>query len=324
MTVKDSLISLLEENRGSYVSGAVAAQQLGCSRGAVWKAVKALEAEGYNISAVTNKGYRLEENSDVISQAGIERYLSDDCTARLKVYSKVESTNTLIRTLANEGAQEGVTAVSGEQTKGRGRLGRSFYSPSDTGLYLSILLRPEMSAADAVKITTAAAVAVAESVEEVSGESTDIKWVNDVYMNDRKICGILTEAQFSIENGGLEYAVVGIGINVYEPKGGFPNEIKDIAGAALKAPAAHARNRIAAGVISRFMRYYRELDKDTFLEGYRKRLMWKNERINIITPVSTTPALMLDVDGSCRLRVRLEDSSEKLISSGEISIRKEK
>ncbi len=321
MSVKDRLIALFENNRGEYLSGARIAAELDCTRGAVWKAVKSLQEEGYSISAVTNKGYCLDESTDVLSKAGIEKYLKGGEGLDLQVFRVVDSTNTVIRDLANNGAKEGTAAISGEQTKGRGRLGRSFYSPSDTGLYLSILIRPEMSAADAVKITTAAAVAVAEAIEQVSSRRTDIKWVNDVYIDSKKVCGILTEAQFNIENGGLEYAVVGIGINAYEPRGGFPDEIRDIAGAVLDKPIADMRNRLAAEVLARFMRYYKELGESTFLESYRQRLMWRQEKINIINGSTVTPAVMLDVDSSCRLKVRLENGEEKLISSGEISIR---
>lgn len=321
MTVKDELIRLFERNRGTFLSGADIADKLGCTRGAVWKAVKSLQTEGYNISAVTNRGYCLD-GADVLSAAGIEKYLTPECGAKLTVYKETDSTNTRLRELAANGAAEGTTVVAGMQTNGRGRLGRSFFSPSDTGLYLSILLRPEMTAADAVRITTAAAVAVAESAEEVSGRQADIKWVNDVYMDSRKICGILTEASFSLESGGLDYAVCGIGINVYEPEGGFPEEIRDIAGAVLTARVEDARNRMAGLVISKFLRYYRELSEDTFLEGYRSRLIWRGEEINLIRGSEITPAKLIDVDERCRLLVERHDGTRDCISSGEISIRR--
>ncbi|MBQ8965112.1 MAG: biotin--[Ruminococcus sp.] len=323
MTVKEELIRLFEHNRGSYLSGAEIADKLGCTRGAVWKAVKNLQNEGYTISAVTNKGYCLEA-ADVLSAAGIEKYLDEGCGAKLTVYKETDSTNIRLRELAAEGAEEGTVVAAGMQTKGRGRLGRSFFSPSDTGLYLSILIRPDMTAADAVRITTAAAVAVAEAAEEVSGRRVDIKWVNDVYMEDRKICGILTEASFSLESGGLDYAVCGIGINVCRPEGGFPEEIKDIAGEVLKTPVEDARNRMAGLVISKFMKYYRSLGENTFLKGYRQRLIWRGEDINLIRGSETVPAKLIDVDEQCRLLVEYPDGSRGTISSGEISIRRRK
>ena len=323
MAVKDELIKLFEQNRGRYLSGAEIAEQLGCTRGAVWKAVKCLQNEGYCISAVTNRGYCLE-SGDVLSAAGIERYLGSDSDIALTVFKETDSTNDRLRELALQGAPEGTVVIAGMQTGGKGRLGRSFFSPSDTGLYMSILLRPDMTAADAVRITTAAAVAVAEAAEEVSGRKADIKWVNDVYMDGRKICGILTEAAFSLENGGLDYAVCGIGINVYEPKEGFPEAIRDIAGAVMETSVGDTRNRIAAGVISAFMRYYRELSQNSFMKGYRDRLIWRGEDINLIRGSKVVPARLIDVDEQCRLIVGKEDGSTEVVSSGEISIRKRK
>ncbi|MBP5268000.1 MAG: biotin--[acetyl-CoA-carboxylase] ligase [Ruminococcus sp.] len=323
MAVKNELIKLFEQNRGRYLSGEEIADSLGCTRGAVWKAVKKLQSEGYDISAVTNRGYRLD-SADMLSAAGIEKYLTDNSGISLTVYKETDSTNTRLRELATEGAPEGTAVIAGMQTGGKGRLGRKFFSPSDTGLYMSILLRPEMTAADAVRITTAAAVAVADAVEKISGRKADIKWVNDVYIDGRKICGILTEAAFSLENGGLDYAVCGIGINVYEPEGGFPEDIKDIAGAVLDTPADDVRNRLAALVLENFMNYYNKLSENSFLQGYQSRLMWRGEDINLIRGSEITPAKLIDADEKCRLIVKYEDGTEDTISSGEISIRKRK
>lgn len=323
LAVKNELIKLFEQNRGRYLSGEEIADSLGCTRGAVWKAVKKLQSEGYDISAVTNRGYRLD-SADMLSAAGIEKYLTDNSGISLTVYKETDSTNTRLRELATEGAPEGTAVIAGMQTGGKGRLGRKFFSPSDTGLYMSILLRPEMTAADAVRITTAAAVAVADAVEKISGRKADIKWVNDVYIDGRKICGILTEAAFSLENGGLDYAVCGIGINVYEPEGGFPEDIKDIAGAVLDTPADDVRNRLAALVLENFMGYYHQLSENSFLQGYRSRLMWRDEDINLILGGKITPAKLIDTDENCRLLVKYEDGTEDTISSGEISIRKRK
>lgn len=323
LAVKNELIKLFEQNRGRYLSGEEIADSLGCTRGAVWKAVKKLQSEGYDISAVTNRGYRLD-SADMLSAAGIEKYLTDNSGISLTVYKETDSTNTRLRELATEGAPEGTAVIAGMQTGGKGRLGRKFFSPSDTGLYMSILLRPEMTAADAVRITTAAAVAVADAVEKISGRKADIKWVNDVYIDGRKICGILTEAAFSLENGGLDYAVCGIGINVYEPEGGFPEDIKDIAGAVLDTPADDVRNRLAALVLENFMNYYNKLSENTFLQGYQSRLMWRGEDINLIRGSEITPAKLIDADEKCRLIVKYEDGTEDTISSGEISIRKRK
>ena len=187
---------------------------------------------------------------------------------------------------------------------------------------MSILLRPEMTADDAVKITTAAAVSVADAIEKVTGIKAGIKWVNDVYINGKKVCGILTEASFSMENSGLEYAVLGIGINAYDPENGFPDEIKDIAGAVCEEKRENLRSHLASEVLNSFFGYYRTLKKGEYYKSYRNRLLWKGERINVIRGETKTPALLIDTDDECRLKVKYDDGREEFISTGEISIRK--
>ena len=168
MAIKDKVLELLDDNKGKYLSGEQLADTLGCTRGAVWKAVKALQENGYPISAVTNKGYSLDENTDILSLAGIKKYLDPDRQGlEIEVYKEVSSTNLVLKDYATQGVPEGRIGIAGMQTQGRGRLGRSFFSPSDSGLYMSILLRTDMAAADSVKITTDAEVYVDLEVEKV-------------------------------------------------------------------------------------------------------------------------------------------------------------
>lgn len=324
MSVKDDIAAMLEQSRGEYISGQELADSLGCTRGAVWKAVRTLQQQGFNISAVTNKGYCLEADCDVLSGQGVKKYLDEQLkdSVRIEVFDCVDSTNNVVRQLAGDGAAEGTVVIAQRQTGGKGRLGRSFFSPSGTGLYLSMLLRPKMQVGQAVRITTCAALAVCEAVEKATGKSCDIKWVNDVYFDGRKICGILTEASLSMENGGIDYAVLGIGVNVYEPQGGFPNELKGVAGAVCQSRTAELKNKLAGGIISSFMRYYADIDKGAFRDDYSKRLMWKGEDIYIISGESKTPCRVVDVDDECRLQVVYENGERGIISSGEISIRK--
>ena len=322
MTVKEKLKELFEKHKGEYLSGERIAADLGCTRGAVWKAVRSLTEDGYRISAVTNRGYRLDEENDVISEEGIRGYLKSDAVKKLVVLKTVDSTNLYLKKLASDGAEEGTFVVSGEQTAGRGRLGRSFFSPSDSGIYMSILLKPDMGAESAIRITTAAAVAVAETVENITGKTTSVKWVNDIYAGGRKICGILTEASFNVEFGCFDYAVLGIGINVYEPDGGFPDDIKDRAGAVLSERTADMRNRIIAGVADSFMDYYNDIGNRSYFESYEKRLMWKDEPIDIISPAGTKQAVLRGIDDECRLIVEYPNGTEGIVSSGEISIRR--
>ncbi len=322
MSVKEDIEQLLEQSRGEFVSGEEIAGKLGCTRGAVWKSVRSLQQQGFSIEAVRNRGYRLEADNDVLSRRGIERYIDNKLPVRIEVFDSVDSTNNILREYANKGEKEGKTVIAQRQTGGKGRLGRSFFSPSDTGLYLSILLRPKLEITQAVRITTCAALAVCDAVEQTTGQKPSIKWVNDVYLGDRKICGILTEASLSMESGGVDYAVLGIGVNVYEPKDGFPDEIKNVAGAVCTRKSADLRNRLAAGIINSFMGYYEHIDKGGFRDEYSRRLMWKGENIFIISGENKTPCRVVDVDEECRLKVELEGGEHKLISSGEISIRK--
>ncbi|MBR1562403.1 MAG: biotin--[Ruminococcus sp.] len=323
MSVKQDVKKLLEGRQDCYISGEDIANKLGCSRGAVWKAVKQLQAEGYPISAVTNKGYCLDSCSDILSKDGIESLISGSKSKIcIEVFDTIDSTNNYLKAKALENEKEGLTAIAARQTGGKGRLGRSFFSPPDSGLYISFLLRPDSPASEALKITTIAAVAVALAIEDAFGVETQIKWVNDVYINGKKICGILTEAAIDMESGGLEYAVCGIGINVYTPEGGFPEEIKEIAGAVLSEKTKNGRNKLAACLIKRFFELYENNDPHAYYDDYKKRLIWVGEQIYLIKGDKKTPAVMLGVDEECRLHVKFEDGSESFISSGEITIRK--
>ena len=185
--------------------------------------------------------------------------------------------------------------IANSQTGGKGRLGRTFFSPLDSGVYISILLRPsDMEPQKALRITTMAAVAASDAVEEVSGKTAPIKWVNDIFVGGLKVAGILTEASVSMENGSLEYAVLGIGFNVYEPEGGFPEELKKIAGAIFDRHEPDAKNRLTAAFLNNF---------------------------NVITPVSSRRAKVLDITDDCALKVEYEDKTTDIISTGEVSIR---
>lgn len=321
MRTKEKLLVLLEAGKGTYLSGEEIADALAVSRTAVWKAVRALQADGYEIDAVQNRGYCLAESTDILSAQGMGKYLKAVCSdLRLEVLPVTESTNALLRERANAGEAEGYLIAANAQTKGRGRLGRSFYSPPDTGIYMSLLLRPRgFSPQQAVKLTTMAAVAACEAVEAISGKSAAIKWVNDVFLNGKKVCGILTEAAFHLESGSLDYIILGIGFNVYEPKDGFPPEIADIAGVILNEQNSDGKNRLAAEFLNRFMEIYH--GDDSYSEKYREKSMVIGKIIQVITPRETREAVALDVDGDCRLIVRYGDGKIEQLSSGEVSIR---
>lgn len=323
MDTKEKVLALFEQNRGMYFSGEMLAERLEVSRTAVWKAVKTLQKDGYKIDAVRNKGYCLSEDTDILSVQGIRKYLRQACMdVELHVEDEVDSTNTVVRRQAEAGAQEGYTVIANHQTAGRGRRGRTFYSPSESGIYLSILLRPQhYTAEQAVQITTIAAVAVCEALERVSGEKAEIKWVNDVFMEGKKVCGILTEASFGLEDGFLEYAVLGVGLNVCPPEGGFPEELTEIAGTIFTETQNDGKNKIAAEILNRFMEYYHAPLHGNYVEEYRRRSFVIGKEIYVLSGGERTWAKALDVDEKCQLLVEDENGQEKLLSSGEISIR---
>lgn len=322
MTVQDHLRTLLESNKSVFLSGEEIARRLGVSRNAVWKAIKALQANGYPIQAVPNRGYCLAASSDVLSESGIRQYLTGEAQSiDLRVYDSVDSTNLVLRTLANAGAAEGTVVIAAEQTGGRGRKGRSFYSPQGTGVYVSLLLKPKIAPDDATLITTTAAVAVCEAVEALSGEPAGIKWVNDVFLRGKKVCGILTEGSFDMESGQFEYAILGTGINVFEPDGGFPAEIREIAGSVLTSPAPDAKNRVIAEYLNRFLPLYRKLGDAATNAEYRRRSFVLGKMVNVLAGDRATPARAIDVDDHCRLVVEFEDGHREALSSGEISVR---
>lgn len=323
MDVKGKVSSLLRENKGRFVSGEEIAEKVGVSRAAVWKCIGSLRNEGFHIEAITNKGYRLISCEDIISSDGISNYLNEKLREKLNIStsSTVTSTNRLVKEKATLGEKEGYILAAGHQTEGRGRLGRSFYSPSDTGVYMSLLLRPSINPQDATLITTAAAVSVCEALEKMGVANTGIKWVNDIFLNGRKICGILTEAGFDIENNQLDYAVLGIGLNMYAPEGGFPEDIKDIAGEVFGERREDARNKFIAYFLNSFYEYYESLKSRCHVKKYADRCFVLGREINILKGDTVTRAKALSIDENCGLVVELSDGERVVVSSGEISIR---
>ena len=319
---KEDLLTLLWQNADAYISGEELARRLSVSRTAVWKAIGQLREAGYNIESVSNRGYRLLSESDVLSEEGIRRHLKHQ-ELELQVYKTITSTNTVLKALAAEGAPAGLALIAGEQTAGRGRMGRSFYSPADSGLYLSLLLRPNVSAVEATRLTACAAVAVAETIEELSGRPAQIKWVNDIFADGRKVCGILTEASVDCENGMMHYVIIGLGVNTRVPAGDFPEELKGIAGAAFDADSIpELRCRLAAGILDRLAEYTENPGASRVFEGYKNRSLVLGKQINILAPGrDPVPAEVLDLEEDYALLVRLPDGSTTRLNSGEVSIR---
>ncbi len=265
-----------------------------------------------------------QPDSDVLSEEGIRRHLRHH-ELQLQVYRTITSTNTVLKTLAAQNAPAGLALVAGEQTAGRGRMGRSFYSPAESGLYLSLLLRPDMDALQATHLTACAAVAASETIEELSGSPTQIKWVNDILMNGRKVCGILTEASIDCESGRMQHVIVGLGINTHVPKGDFPEELRSIAGAAFGTDRIpELRCRLAAGILDRLTEYAEKPDSPAVFEAYSRRSCVPGRAIHILAPgKDPVPAQALSLLEDYSLLVRLPDGSTTRLNSGEVSVRTE-
>ena len=320
MSVKSDVLQELERMRGESVSGEELAERLGVSRAAVWKAVDGLRAEGYEIDAVQNRGYALSVNSDILSTAAVQKFLRDK-RFDLRVEKLVTSTDDVAKRVALEGAAEWTVVLSEEQSAGRGRFSRPFYSPRGAGIYCSVVLRPQYTAEETLFITTSAAVAVAEAIEAVTGEPAQIKWVNDVFLRGKKVCGILTEASYSVENGGLEYAVLGFGINVKTEA--FPPELESVATALFPRGdcSGETRARLVAVALERFRYYYEHIPERAFYEGYKRRSFLIGKQVRLFSGNISEDVEILNIDENCFLRVRFPSGEEKLVASGEVSIR---
>lgn len=319
---KASLLQLLAAEEGGWLSGEDAAAALGVSRSAVWKAAGALRESGLEIEAVTGLGYRLAPGSDVLNETAVRAHLENPQT-QLRVLEEVDSTNLEAKRWAMEGAENGSMVISRTQTAGRGRMGRTFLSPPG-GMYLSVILRPPAEkAADAVLMTTAAAAAGCLAVSHLCKIELGIKWVNDLYYQGKKVCGILTEASTSVETGLIEYMVVGIGINHTTPPQAFAPEVRAVAGSLYpngKAPVSRAR--LAAEIHSGIMQAFNELPKRSFLEEYRKRSLVLGEKVTVMANPQYT-ATAEEIDENAGLVLRLENGKRQTLSYGEISIKAE-
>ncbi len=238
----------------------------------------------------------------------------------ITVFDCIPSTNDFAKEAAKNGAREGTVIISRTQSKGKGRLGRSFYSPDGTGIYLSLVLRPDIPVDNALSITACAAVCASSAIEAVCGIKTEIKWVNDIYRNGKKICGILTEGHIDPATQRLSFAVLGIGINVYPPKEGFPDEISDIAGSVLPyLDNEEIPNRIVAVFLDSFMDEYNNLQDKGFLDEYRKRSCLLGKRVHVLN--SDTVGTAVDIDENFNLILKLSDGTFIPLSSGEVSVR---
>ena len=366
MTVKESVLEELQQNKESYVSGEALSEQLGVSRAAVWKAIKSLRSEGYPIDAVTNKGYILSSGASVITAEALRRALPTELRDNTYlIYDILDSTNLQAKRLVLDERKpvgNGTVVIARQQTAGRGRLGRGFFSPEE-GLYLSIIIKPEFDPDRSTLVTVAAAVAVADAIEEVCSCEAKIKWVNDVYVGNRKVCGILTEATTDFESGNIDSLVIGIGINT--STAGFPEELLPIAGAVGKGglldknardksltPAraedkdgyfgggtpldANELAQLAAAVIKHTLQNVEEIGEveniPSFIGRYRDKSLLTGKTVkvykglyrkDVTSELNGLPARVLGISDMGGLQVIYTDGTRETLTTGEVSVRLE-
>ncbi len=261
----------------------------------------------------------LNSDCDKLSEKEIRQFLKSNTDRKIIILDEVGSTNTVAKELLKS-EEDGSVLLAERQTAGRGRMGRSFFSPNGSGIYMSIGLKPTIEAEKSVLITVAAAVAVSRALDLLFNTETEIKWVNDIYYKGKKVCGILTEAVFENENGKILNAVLGIGINVHMPKGGFPEDIKDKAGIIFRANEV-SRNRIAAEVLNQFDMVYKNLEKAKFLEEYSKKSCLIGKKV-MVMPIHNEQyyATVTDINDKAQLVVKTDDGRVLALSGGEVSI----
>lgn len=284
--LRDQVLALLKAG-DAPCSGEGMSRTLGVSRAAVWKAVEALRQEGYVISSAPHRGYRLEDSPDLLSPGELAGALAGRTVgAALLCLDTVDSTNNELKRRADT-APDGLAVLAQEQTGGRGRLGRSFVSPAGKGLYLSVLLRPQCVLADAGMLTAWTAVAVCRALERCCGVRAGIKWPNDIVLEGRKLCGILTELELEAETAALRHVIVGVGINVSQDAADFGPEVAPVAISLAQALGrAPRRSQLAAEVLSALDDLYRAFpaQKADYLARYRALCVTAGRAVRVLRP----------------------------------------
>lgn len=319
--MKTEILTMLREQDG-YVSGQEICNKFGVSRTAVWKAINQLKEMGYEIEAVSNKGYHLVSAPDVMNEAELKSLLHTQWAGEhVFYYNSIDSTNTKAKELAEQGYPGGTLVVSDQQIAGRGRRGRNWESPAGTGIFMTLMLKPDINPNNASMLTLVAALATARAIAEVTGADAKIKWPNDIVVNGKKICGILTEmsAQFDY----ISHIVIGIGINVHNES--FPEEIRQTASSLL---LECGRRFHRADIIESFLRHFEECyakfleteDLELLLKDYNALLVNMQKQVKVLDPKEPFEGKAIGITKKGELIVDTWES-RKLVSSGEVSVR---
>lgn len=322
--VKDEVIKYLEANIGKLISGGELSKNLNVSRTAIWKAINSLKDEGYNIKSKKNEGYILNTNNNILSKEIIKKNITAKVFGKeIEILKTVDSTNNYLKLRAQDKVIEGLVAIAEQQTEGKGRKGKSFFSPAGSSIYMSVLLKPKIKISNINLITIIAAISVVEAIYNTTKIQTSIKWVNDVMYNNKKLCGILTEASIEGESGDINYIVLGIGINV--KKINFPDDIKNVATSLGNITAIdYNRNELIGQLLNQLENNYNKLFSNNqceLINSYRNYLSMLGNEINVILSDSTYRAKALDIDENAHLIIQLPSGEIIKINCGEISIK---
>lgn len=320
--MKGEILKLLKETDG-YISGQELCEKFGVSRTAVWKVINQLKEEGYEIEAVRNKGYILKGSADVLSKEELESTIHAKWAgAEVAFFEETDSTNNEIRRLAEQGAPHGTLAVAERQLGGKGRRGRVWTSPAGVGIWMSMLLRPQIDPMAASMLTLVMALSTRRGIEKATGLKSEIKWPNDLVLNKKKICGILTE--MSTELMEIQYVIPGTGINVNQME--FPDDIKATATSLrIESGKIQKRSEIIAAIMEAFEGYYDTFieaqDMSGLIEEYNANLVNLGNEVCVLDPAGEYRGVSEGINKEGALLVRLSDGTLKEIISGEVSVR---
>jgi len=323
--MKEKILHELKSNSGQYISGEEISNRLQVSRTAIWKYINQLKELGYIIESQTKKGYRLMESPDSLLPQEIEELLKTRCIGRnLKYLEQVDSTNLYAKRLAEDGFEDGTVIIADEQLKGKGRLGREWMSPKGKGIWMTIMLKPKINTSEAAKITLLTACAVCLAIEQVGGIQPRIKWPNDIVLNGKKLCGILTE--MSVEQDEINYVIVGIGINVNLESQDFPEGLQAMATSIrIEKGSSVIRQELAAAIINNFENYYEPFTKTgsikDHIEQYKAKSAVLGSEVMVKSSSFQMKGIVVDITEEGQLLLMQEDGTIKEIISGEVSVR---
>lgn len=320
--MKSEILHILRE-QGSYVSGQQLCEKFGVSRTAVWKAINQLKEEGYVIEAVPNKGYHIVSGPDAVSAEEVKSRLETKWIGRhVKYFSCIDSTNNYAKKIAEAGAENGTLVIADMQDGGKGRRGRTWSSVSKTSVAMTLVIRPQMRPEMASMLTLVMGMAVARSCRELYQVDARIKWPNDIVVNGKKLCGILTE--MSTELGAINYLVIGAGINSNMKF--LPDEIKDVATSLyLETGREIQRAELIARCLKHFERYYEIYtvtnDMSQLMDEYNELLVNRNGSVRVLDPRGEYDGISLGINQKGELQVIKEDGTQESVYAGEVSVR---